>query len=86
MLFVSTLLDFYRRCLIGRTVVLIVASSLSSRLSPHASLRFIIGHITPEAQAGGPIALLKDDDPIVIDAENRTISVLISSVSSGSSS
>lgn len=43
--------------------------------------RFIIGHITPEAQEGGPIALLKDDDPIVIDAENRTISVLISSVS-----
>ncbi|CAN0482168.1 unnamed protein product, partial [Scytosiphon promiscuus] len=41
---------------------------------------FIIGHITPEAQEGGPIALLQDDDPIVIDAEKRTISVLISSV------
>ncbi|CAN0246857.1 unnamed protein product, partial [Hapterophycus canaliculatus] len=39
---------------------------------------FIIGHITPEAQEGGPIALLQDDDPIVIDAEKRTISVLVS--------
>lgn len=43
-------------------------------------VRFIIGHITPEAQAGGPIALLRDDDPIVIDAENRTISVLLKQV------
>ena len=29
---------------------------------------FIIGHITPEAQDGGPIALLKDGDRVVIDA------------------
>jgi dihydroxy-acid dehydratase len=29
---------------------------------------FIIGHITPEAQDGGPIALVRDGDPIVIDA------------------
>ena len=29
---------------------------------------FIIGHITPEAQDGGPIALLKDGDQVVIDA------------------
>jgi dihydroxy-acid dehydratase len=29
---------------------------------------FIIGHITPEAQDGGPIALLRDGDPIVVDA------------------
>jgi dihydroxy-acid dehydratase len=33
---------------------------------------FIVGHITPEAQAGGPIALVRDGDPITIDAvENR---------------
>ncbi|OFW03652.1 MAG: dihydroxy-acid dehydratase [Acidobacteria bacterium RIFCSPLOWO2_02_FULL_68_18] len=30
---------------------------------------FIIGHITPEAQEGGPIALLRDGDRVVIDAQ-----------------
>jgi len=41
---------------------------------------FCIGHITPEAQVGGPIALVKNGDPIRIDAQNdkRTIDVLIS--------
>jgi dihydroxy-acid dehydratase len=29
---------------------------------------FIIGHIVPEAQEGGPIALLRDGDVITIDA------------------
>jgi len=29
---------------------------------------FIIGHITPEAQEGGPIALVRDGDRIVIDS------------------
>jgi dihydroxy-acid dehydratase len=36
---------------------------------------FIVGHITPEAQAGGPIALVETGDPIVIDAEANTIDV-----------
>jgi dihydroxy-acid dehydratase len=41
---------------------------------------FCIGHITPEAQIGGPIALVKNGDPIRIDArpDKRTIDVLIS--------
>ncbi len=41
---------------------------------------FCIGHITPEAQVGGPIALVKTGDPIRIDAnkDKRTIDVLIS--------
>lgn len=34
---------------------------------------FVVGHITPEAQAGGLIALLKDGDKIRIDAINNTI-------------
>ena len=38
---------------------------------------FIIGHITPEAQVGGPIALLEDGDQITIDAETREISVAL---------
>ena len=42
--------------------------------------RFIIGHITPEAQEGGPIALLKDGDAVIIDAENRTINTLVTRV------
>uniref|UniRef100_A0A6U0VBG4 dihydroxy-acid dehydratase n=1 Tax=Pinguiococcus pyrenoidosus TaxID=172671 RepID=A0A6U0VBG4_9STRA len=36
---------------------------------------FIIGHVTPEAQVGGTIALLQDGDPIVIDAESKAIDV-----------
>jgi dihydroxy-acid dehydratase len=41
---------------------------------------FCIGHITPEAQVGGPIALVKNGDPIRIDArpDHRTIDLLIS--------
>jgi dihydroxy-acid dehydratase len=34
---------------------------------------FIVGHITPEAQEGGPIALVKTGDKITVDAENRVI-------------
>ena len=34
---------------------------------------FIVGHITPEAQEGGPIALVKSGDKITVDAENRVI-------------
>lgn len=39
---------------------------------------FIIGHIVPEAMEGGPIALVKDGDGIVIDAEKRVIDLQIS--------
>ncbi|MBI1247413.1 dihydroxy-acid dehydratase [bacterium] len=34
---------------------------------------FIVGHITPEAQVGGPIALAQDGDIITIDADKRVI-------------
>lgn len=39
---------------------------------------FIVGHITPEAQDGGPIALLQDGDLIVIDGVNNSIDVMVS--------
>ncbi len=39
---------------------------------------FIVGHITPEAQVGGPLALVQTGDEIVIDAEKNTIDVQIS--------
>lgn len=37
---------------------------------------FIIGHITPEAQAGGPIGLVRDGDTITIDANKRVIDIV----------
>lgn len=39
---------------------------------------FVVGHITPEAQDGGPLALVEDGDIIKIDAKANTIDVLIS--------
>ena len=39
---------------------------------------FIVGHITPEAQVGGPIALVQDGDQVTIDAVNRRIDVAVS--------
>ena len=39
---------------------------------------FVIGHITPEAFDGGPIALLADGDEVTIDAERREINVKLS--------
>ena len=39
---------------------------------------FVVGHITPEAQEGGVIALLKNGDIITIDAVNNTLSVDLS--------
>ncbi|MFC6323373.1 dihydroxy-acid dehydratase [Companilactobacillus baiquanensis] len=40
---------------------------------------FVVGHIAPEAQDGGPIAYLKDGDEVVIDQDTREITVDISS-------
>ncbi|MEO7385727.1 MAG: dihydroxy-acid dehydratase, partial [Gammaproteobacteria bacterium] len=39
---------------------------------------FVVGHVSPEAAVGGPIALLRDGDRITIDAERRTIDVDLS--------
>ena len=36
---------------------------------------FIIGHVVPEAQEGGPIALVRDGDMLTIDAESNTLAV-----------
>jgi dihydroxy-acid dehydratase len=38
---------------------------------------FVVGHVSPEAQDGGTIALLKDGDMITIDAEKNSISVAL---------
>ncbi len=39
---------------------------------------FIVGHITPEAQEGGPLALVQNGDLITIDAEQNRIDVAVS--------
>ncbi len=39
---------------------------------------FVVGHITPEASEGGPLAIVEDGDEIVIDAETARIDVTLS--------
>lgn len=39
---------------------------------------FVVGHITPEAIEGGPLAVLKNGDTITIDAKKRLLSVDLS--------
>ncbi len=60
--------------LIGRGLGKDVALITDGRFSG-GSHGFVVGHITPEAQAGGPIAVVKNGDNIIIDAENRSITL-----------
>ena len=53
---------------LGNDVALITDGRFSG-----GSHGFIIGHVVPEAQEGGPIALVRDGDRITIDAKRRTI-------------
>jgi dihydroxy-acid dehydratase len=55
---------------LGQDVALITDGRFSG-----GSHGFIIGHVVPEAQEGGPIALVRDGDRITIDAKKRTIKV-----------
>ena len=57
---------------LGKTTCLITDGRFSG-----ASHGFIIGHVVPEAQVGGPIALVQDGDKIVVDAVARTIDWLV---------
>ena len=43
-----------------------------------ATRGFCIGHVTPEAQVGGPIALVRDGDEIEINIEKKELNLLIS--------
>ncbi len=58
---------------LGEDVALITDGRFSG-----GSHGFVVGHITPEAQVGGPIALIKEGDSITIDAKTRTINLDIS--------
>jgi dihydroxy-acid dehydratase len=55
---------------LGRDVALITDGRFSG-----GSHGFVVGHVTPEAHVGGPIALVKNGDTISIDAEKRRINV-----------
>lgn len=55
---------------LGKTVALLTDGRFSG-----GSHGFIIGHVTPEAQDGGPIALLRTGDWITIDAQQHAIDV-----------
>jgi len=57
---------------LGKDVALITDGRFSG-----ATKGFSVGHISPEAFVGGPIALLRDGDRIEIDAENRRIDVRV---------
>ena len=58
---------------LGKSVALITDGRFSG--GTHG---FVVGHITPEAQSGGMIALLKDGDLITIDASVNAINVELS--------
>ncbi|KAJ3126171.1 hypothetical protein HK098_007803 [Nowakowskiella sp. JEL0407] len=58
---------------LGKDVALLTDGRFSG-----GSHGFIIGHITPEAQVGGPIALVEDGDIISIDAPTKSIIVEVS--------
>lgn len=58
---------------LGKEVALITDGRFSG-----GSHGFVVGHVAPEAQVGGNIALVENGDIIVIDAVNNTIDIEIS--------
>lgn len=58
---------------LGKDVAMITDGRFSG-----GSHGFIIGHVVPEAQEGGPIALIKNGDVITLDAKKNVINVDIS--------
>jgi dihydroxy-acid dehydratase len=57
----------------GKDVALITDGRFSG-----GSHGFVVGHVTPEAAVGGPIAIVQDGDGITIDAEKKELSINIS--------
>ncbi len=58
---------------LGKDVALITDGRFSG-----GSHGFIVGHVTPEAQEGGPIALVRTGDQVTIDAENNLLTADVS--------
>jgi dihydroxy-acid dehydratase len=57
---------------LGKDVALITDGRFSG-----GSHGFVVGHVAPEAAVGGPLALVKNGDRIVIDAQKRELNLLI---------
>ncbi len=55
---------------LGKTVALITDGRFSG-----GSHGFVVGHISPEAYVGGPLAIVKNGDSITIDAEKRMLNL-----------
>jgi len=58
---------------LGKDVALITDGRFSG-----GSHGFVVGHVTPEAAVGGPIALVEDGDTLRIDAASKEVSVAVS--------
>ncbi len=58
---------------LGREVALITDGRFSG-----GSHGFVVGHITPEAHVGGPLAVVRNGDTITIDADRRELNLDIS--------
>ena len=58
---------------LGKDVALITDGRFSG-----GSHGFVVGHVTPEAAEGGPIAIIEDGDEITIDADERVITLGVS--------
>ncbi len=55
---------------LGKDVALITDGRFSG-----GSHGFVVGHITPEAALGGPLAVVKNGDPIIIDSAKRALTL-----------
>ena len=60
---------------LGKDVALITDGRFSG-----GSHGFVVGHITPEAYNGGPLAIVKNNDQITIDASKREINLNLSAL------
>ena len=45
--------------------------------SPYIACTCLCGHVTPEAQSGGPLSVVRDGDAVEIDVDGRTIDLLV---------
>ena len=63
--------------IVGMGLIEDVAVITDGRFSG-TNLGVAVGHVSPEAPNGGPIALAEDGDPILIDLQNRRLDLLVS--------
>ena len=56
---------------LGKSVALVTDGRFSG-----ASHGIMVGHVTPEAFVGGPIALVENGDTVTIDMANRELNVV----------